>query len=69
MTIKMPLPDQGILGRRDEIIAALLAIVPGEGVIETEREMKPYESDALTATASRRLSWCCPTPPSRSPRF
>ena len=49
MTIKMPLPDQGILGRRDEIIAALRAIVPGEGVIETEREMKPYESDALTA--------------------
>ena len=49
MTIKMPLPDQGILGRRDEIIAALRAIVPGEGVIESEREMKPYESDALTA--------------------
>ena len=29
--------------------AALRAIVPGEGVIATEREMRPYESDGLTA--------------------
>ncbi|ACI94387.1 glycolate oxidase, subunit GlcD [Afipia carboxidovorans OM5] len=49
MTIKMPAPDEGILARRDEIIAALREIVPGEGVIDSEREMMPYESDALTA--------------------
>jgi glycolate oxidase len=47
--LKMPAPDQGVLGRRDEIVAALRAIVPGEGVIAGEREMKPYESDGLTA--------------------
>ncbi|MCX7307954.1 MAG: FAD-binding protein [Afipia sp.] len=49
MTIMMPEADQTTLDRRDEIIAALSKIVPGEGVISSEREMQPYESDALTA--------------------
>ena len=49
MSLKMPEPDQGVLARRDEIVAALRAIVPGEGVIANEREMRPYESDGLTA--------------------
>jgi glycolate oxidase len=47
--LKMPQPDNATLARRDEIVAALRAIVPGEGVISTDRELKPYESDALTA--------------------
>ena len=36
--IKMPEPDQATLARRAEIVAALRAIVPGEGVIDSERE-------------------------------
>ncbi len=47
--LRLPDADAGVLARRDEIIAALQAIVPGEGVIAQEREMRPYESDALTA--------------------
>jgi glycolate dehydrogenase FAD-linked subunit len=47
--LKMPEADRAILDRRDAILAALRAIVPGEGVIAHEREMKPYESDGLTA--------------------
>jgi glycolate oxidase len=47
--MQMPEPDTEILARRDAIIAALRAIVPGEGVIASERAMKPYESDGLTA--------------------
>ncbi len=47
--MRMPEHDTGILGRRDAIVAALRAIVPGEGVIASERAMKPYESDGLTA--------------------
>ena len=47
--MKMPEPDREVLARRAEIIQALRAIVPGEGVIANEREMKPYESDGLTA--------------------
>src|SRR5271170_2509453 len=49
MTIKMPATDKAVLGRRDAIVAALRAIVPGEGVIDTPAEMRVYESDGLTA--------------------
>jgi len=49
MSVRMPELDAGILGRRDRIVAALRSIVPGEGVIAGEREMRPYETDGLTA--------------------
>src|SRR5436189_2758014 len=49
MAIMMPASDQAVLGRRDAIVAALRAIVPGEGVIGTPAEMLPYESDGLMA--------------------
>src|SRR2546428_5362192 len=45
----MPAPDQAVLARRERIVAALRAIVPGEGVIAAERELRPYEADGLTA--------------------
>src|SRR5215469_16535855 len=47
--MRMPLPDPAILARRDEILAALQQIVPGEGVIASESERRVYESDGLTA--------------------
>ncbi|MGE3831444.1 MAG: FAD-linked oxidase C-terminal domain-containing protein [Parvibaculaceae bacterium] len=47
--IAMPRPDDATIARRAEIAAALREIVPGEGVIETRREMQAYETDALTA--------------------
>ena len=47
--LRMPDADETVLTRRDEIVTALRAIVPGEGVIAGNREMKPYESDGLTA--------------------
>jgi glycolate oxidase len=49
VTVAMPAPDQTVLSRRGRIVAGLRAIVPGEGVIAAEREMRPYESDGLTA--------------------
>ncbi|MBV9956138.1 MAG: FAD-binding protein, partial [Pseudolabrys sp.] len=49
MTLKMPEPDRAVLARRKRIVAALSAIVPGEGVISREKELKPFESDGLTA--------------------
>src|SRR6201982_922671 len=45
----MPAPDQAVRARRETIVPALRAIVPGEGVIAPEREMRPYETDGLTA--------------------
>src|SRR6185437_2679752 len=49
MAVMMPEQDAEVLARRDAIVAELRAIVPGEGVIAREREMRPYESDGLTA--------------------
>src|SRR3954470_13804668 len=45
----MPEPEAAVLARRAEIVRALSTVVPGEGVISTEHEMRPYESDGLTA--------------------
>jgi glycolate oxidase len=51
--IELPAPDQSVLARRDEILAALRAIVPpgtrGEGVIGDPIRLKPYETDGLSA--------------------
>src|SRR5437868_5234113 len=47
--MQMPLPDAAVVGRREEIAAALRRIVPGEGVIVSEPERRAYESDGLTA--------------------
>jgi glycolate oxidase len=49
MSVLMPEADQGVLARRERIVATLRQIVRGEGVIANEREMRPYESDGLTA--------------------
>ena len=49
MPVRMPEPDGAVLDRRERIVAVLRTIVPGEGVIAAEREMRPYESDGLTA--------------------
>src|SRR5215217_4285558 len=74
MAVKMPEPEHAVLARRDAIVQALRTIVPGEGVIAAEREMRPYESDGLTAyralpmvvvlpettdQVSRVLACCC----------
>jgi len=41
--------DATVLARRAKIVAALRAIVAGEGIIEQETGRRPYESDGLTA--------------------
>ncbi len=47
--MKMPEPDRGVIGRKDEIVAALRGIVPGEGVISDIDELRAFETDGLTA--------------------
>jgi glycolate oxidase len=49
MSIPFPVPDQGILARRDEIIAGLGMLLPAEGLIVSEDERRAFETDALTA--------------------
>jgi len=47
--MKMPAPNLNIIARRAQIIAHLRAIVPGEGVIEDENELRAFECDGLMA--------------------
>src|SRR5438445_3826913 len=47
--MEMPAPDRAVIGRREEIAAALRNIVAGEAVIVSEAERRAYESDGLTA--------------------
>ena len=47
--MKMPAPDQGTLARRAEIVQRLRAIVPGEGIIADEDELRVFECDGLMA--------------------
>jgi len=49
MSLIMPDLDRAVLDRRAAIAGALRRIVPGEGVIDSASEMRPYESDGLTA--------------------
>ncbi|MDF1587268.1 FAD-linked oxidase C-terminal domain-containing protein [Marinimicrococcus flavescens] len=45
----MPEPDRDSLAKRERIVEALRAIVPGEGVIASQDELRAYECDGLSA--------------------
>ena len=47
--LRLPDPKPEVLARREEILAGLRALVPGEGVIGDPIELKPYETDGLPA--------------------
>jgi glycolate oxidase len=47
--LRMPEPDGQVLARRSQIAEAMRQIVPRHAVIDTPTQMRPYESDGLTA--------------------
>ena len=47
--IRLPDPKPEVLARRDEILAALRAMLPAESVIGETLRLKPYETDGLSA--------------------
>jgi glycolate oxidase len=47
--MQMPEPDKAVIARRSEIVQAMRAIVPGEGVIADESMLKAFECDGLMA--------------------
>ena len=51
----MPAPDPQLLARRREFIAALRAIVPGEGVVTDDADLAVFECDGLTAYRQRPM--------------
>ncbi len=59
--IRLPDPKPEILARREEIVAALRAILPGEGTIAEPLRLKPYETDGLSAYRQPPLAVVLPT--------
>ncbi|HEY3694167.1 FAD-linked oxidase C-terminal domain-containing protein [Phenylobacterium sp.] len=49
MSPKMPTPDSDVLAHRGEILAAMRAILPPDGVIDHPDALRVYETDGLTA--------------------
>jgi glycolate oxidase len=50
--MRMPEPDAEALAKRASIVERLRQIVPGEGTITTEEELRAYECDGLSAYRS-----------------
>ena len=57
----MPVPDPAVLAKREAIVRALRAIVPGEGVIDSLEELAAYECDGLTAYRALPLAVVLPS--------
>lgn len=49
MPIAFPIPDETVLGRRDEILTGLGQLVAPQALIVSEDERRAFETDALTA--------------------
>jgi glycolate oxidase len=45
----MPVPDAGVIARKERIVARLRAVLPPDAVIDDPAETRAYECDALTA--------------------
>ncbi|MBN9318145.1 MAG: FAD-binding protein [Caulobacterales bacterium] len=57
----MPPPDPALIADKARHVAALRAIVPGEGVIDDDAALGAYECDALTAHTQRPLAVVLPS--------
>jgi glycolate oxidase len=47
--MQMPLPNAGVLSRKDQIVARLAAVLPPDALMSDIAETRAYECDALTA--------------------
>ena len=59
--IAFPVPDAGILARRESIIAGLAGLVAPQALITSDDERRPYETDALTAYRRMPLAVVLPS--------
>jgi len=59
--MRMPDPDQDVIGRRAAIAADLRRLLPAEAVIDHEDERRVYESDGLTAYRQSPLLTALPS--------
>src|SRR3954469_12509149 len=61
MSIPFPKPDEGVIARRDEIIAGLARLVAPEALIVSDDERRAFETDALTAYRKMPLAVVLPS--------
>ena len=61
MTIAFPKPDEGVLARRDELLAGLAQLVAPEALVTSEDERRAFETDALTAYRKMPLAVVLPS--------
>src|SRR3954462_9235097 len=61
MSIAFPVPDEGILARRDEILTGLARLVAPEALVTSEDERRAFETDALTAYRKMPLAVVLPS--------
>ncbi len=47
--MEMPIPDPGVLARKNRVVARLQKVLPADAVIHEQSETRAYECDALTA--------------------
>ena len=58
--MQMPIPDQGLMARRSEFVAALRRLVPGDGVSDDRATLRAYECDGLAAYRTTPLAVVLP---------
>src|SRR4051794_15271055 len=61
MSIAFPKSDEGVLARRDEILAGLAQLVAPEALVISEDERRAFETDALTAYRKMPLAVVLPS--------
>src|SRR3954447_18601725 len=61
MTIAFPKPDEGVIARRDELLAGLAQLVAPEALVTSEDERRAFETDALTAYRRMPLAVVLPS--------
>ncbi|WP_406856513.1 FAD-linked oxidase C-terminal domain-containing protein [Alsobacter sp. KACC 23698] len=59
--IAFPVPDEGVLARRDEIIAGLARLVAPDALVTAEDERRAFETDGLTAYRRLPLAVALPS--------
>jgi glycolate oxidase len=59
--IPLPAPKPDVMARRDDILAGLRTLVPGDGVISEPLRLRPYETDGLSAYRQPPLAVVLPT--------